>query len=142
MDLKQFLCGLQPYRKTETTLSLGFAGFDQPNRVIANLAYQVGGTTLGLFYEGGDFGRFSYTYSGNFGDASNRLMYVPNSASELNFQEFTLNGETVTAAQQAQLLDAYIDQDEYLSGIRGEIAERNGGVLPWVNALISVCFKM
>jgi hypothetical protein len=112
---------------------LGFAGFDQPNRVIANLGYQVGGTTLGLFYEGGDFGRFSYTYSGNFGDASNRLIYVPNNASELNFEEFDLNGETITAAQQAELFDAYIDQDEYLSSKRGEIAERNGAVLPWLN---------
>lgn len=112
---------------------LSFAGFDQPNRVIANLGYQVGGTTLGLFFEGGDLGRFSYTYSGNFGDASNRLIYVPNSASELNFQEFTLGGETITEAQQRQLFDAYIDQDDYLSGIRGEVAERNGGVLPWLN---------
>lgn len=112
---------------------LGFAGFDQPNRVIGNLAYQMGGTTLSLFYEGGDFGRFSYTYSGNFGDASNRLIYVPNNASELNFEEIEVGGETITAARQQELLDAYIDQDEYLSGIRGEVAERNGALLPWLN---------
>ncbi|MCR9101231.1 MAG: TonB-dependent receptor [bacterium] len=112
---------------------LGFAGFDQPNRVIGNLGYQKGGTTLSLFYEGGDFGRYSYTYSGNFGDASNRLIYVPNSASELNFEAFELNGETISESRQQALLDAYIDQDPYLSEIRGEVAERNGGVLPWVN---------
>jgi hypothetical protein len=112
---------------------LSFAGFDQPNRLIGNLAYQKGGTTIGVFYDGGNAGRFSYTYSGNFGDASNRLIYVPNSASELAFQEFTVSGETITAQRQQQLLDAYIDQDEYLSGQRGKVAERNGAVAPWVN---------
>lgn len=112
---------------------LSFAGFDQPNRLIGNLAYQKGGTTIGVFYDGGNAGRFSYTYSGNFGDASNRLIYVPNSASELVFQEFSVGGETITAQRQQQLLDAYIDQDEYLSGQRGKVAERNGAVAPWVN---------
>ncbi|MBC6996057.1 carboxypeptidase regulatory-like domain-containing protein [Neolewinella lacunae] len=112
---------------------LSFAGFDQPNRVVANLSYQMGGTTLGLFYDGGNAFRYSYTYSGNFGDASNRLIYVPEDASELQFQEFTVGGETITAAMQADILDAYIDQDDYLSGIRGQIAERNGAVAPWVH---------
>ncbi|MFT6827582.1 MAG: hypothetical protein ACI9Z3_000130 [Roseivirga sp.] len=112
---------------------LGFAGFDIPQRVIGTLSYKVANSSMSIFYEGQANGRFSYTYSGNFGDASNRLMYVPNSASELNFQQFTLNGQTVTAAQQAQLLDAYIDQDDYLSDMRGQIAERNGAVRPWLS---------
>lgn len=123
----------QTVQTNRNSPELGFAGFDLPNRVIANLAYQVGGTTLGLFYEGGEFGRFSYTYSGNFGDASNRLIYVPNNASELNFQEFTVGGKTITAAEQRALLDAYIDQDAYLSSIRGQVAERNGALIPWLN---------
>lgn len=112
---------------------LGFAGFDIPNRLISSLAYQTENTTISVFYEGADAGRFSYTYSGNFGDASNRLMYIPNNASELNFQEFAINGVPVTAAQQAAILDAYIDQDDYLSENRGSIAERNGALRPWVN---------
>lgn len=113
--------------------NLSFAGFDIPSRVIGNVSYNLGNSTVSVFYEGSANGRFSYTYSGNFGDDSNRLMYIPNDASELNFQEFTLNGETITASQQAELLDAYIDQDEYLSENRGEIAERNGAVRPWLN---------
>lgn len=113
--------------------NLSFAGFDIPNRLIATLSYQTETSTISIFYEGSDAGRFSYTYSGNFGDASNRLMYIPNSANELNFQEFTLDGRTVTAAEQASLLDAYINQDEYLSQNRGSIAERNGALRPWLN---------
>lgn len=112
---------------------LSYAGFDLPNRVVGNLAYKKGGTLISVFYDGSSTGRFSYTYSGNFGDASNRLMYVPNNASELQFQEFTLSGQTITAQMQQQMLDAYIDQDEYLSGRRGQLAERNGAIMPWVN---------
>jgi hypothetical protein len=118
---------------------LSFAAFDQPNRVVGNLAYMKGNTTLNLLYIGGEAGRFSYTYSSNragmpfFGDGANRLMYVPNNASELTFQEFTAGGITYTPELQAQLLDAYIDQDAYLSSIRGQVAERNGALRPWVH---------
>jgi outer membrane receptor protein involved in Fe transport len=112
---------------------LGFAGHDQPNRMIANLAYNTKNTTISLFYEGGNAGRWSYAYAGNFGDASNRLMYVPNRGSELQFEEFTLEDVVYTPQLQAQLLDAYIDQDAYLSSKRGQIVDRNGAVRPWVH---------
>lgn len=112
---------------------LSFASFDQPNRVIANVSYQTKNNTISLFYEGGENGRFSYTYSGNFGDNSNRLIYIPNNASELNFQEFTLGGRVVTAQEQINLFNNYIDSDAYLSANRGSIAERNGATNPWLN---------
>ena len=112
---------------------LSFASFDQPNRVIANVSYQTKNNTISLFYEGGENGRFSYTYSGNFGDNSNRLIYIPNNASELNFQEFTLGGRVVTAKEQINLFNNYIDSDAYLSANRGSIAERNGATNPWLN---------
>ena len=112
---------------------LGFASFDQPNRAIANFSYQTENSTISLFWEGGENGRFSYTYSGNFGDNSNRLIYIPNDASELNFQEFTLGGRTVSASEQIQLFNNYIDADDYLSENRGSIAERNGAKNPWLN---------
>jgi hypothetical protein len=112
---------------------LGFAGFDQPNRLISNVAYRTKNTTISVFYDGGEAGRFSHTYSGNFGDASNRLIYVPNSASELNFEQFTLAGQVITPQIQERLFDNYINQDKYLSSRRGQFAERNGGLRPWVH---------
>ena len=112
---------------------LGFARFDQPNRFIANLAYQKGGTTISVIWDGGENGRYSYTYSGNFGDNADRLLYVPNDASELNFEEYTLDGQVITEQAQINLLNNYIDNDEYLSGKRGEVTERNGAKLPWIN---------
>ncbi len=112
---------------------LSFAGHDQPNRVIGNIAYTAHNTTIGLFYDGGNAGRFSYAYSGNFGDASNRLMYVPNNASELTFEQFTLAGQVITPAMQQQMLDAYIDQDSYLKDKRGQVVDRNGALRRFVH---------
>jgi hypothetical protein len=112
---------------------LSFASFDQPNRFIANVAYKTDNSTISLFWEGGENGRFSYTYSGDFGDNSNRLIYIPNDASELNFQEFTVGGNTITAQQQIDLFNNYIDNDEYLSANRGSVAQRNGAKNPWLN---------
>ncbi|MGB5699399.1 TonB-dependent receptor domain-containing protein [Muriicola sp.] len=112
---------------------LSFAGFDQPNRFIANVAYKTDNSTISLFWEGGENGRFSYTYAGDFGDNSNRLIYIPNDASELNFEEFTLGGNTITAQQQIDLFNNYIDRDEYLSANRGTVAQRNGAKNPWLN---------
>jgi hypothetical protein len=112
---------------------LSFASFDQPNRFIANLNYKTDNTTIALFWQGGENGRYSYTYSGNFGDNSNRLIYIPNDASELNFQEFTLNGATITEQAQINALNRYIDQDEYLSANRGQVSVRNGAKNPWLN---------
>ncbi len=112
---------------------LGFSRADQPNRFIANLAYQKDGTTISVLWDGGENGRYSYTYSGNFGDNADRLLYVPNDASELNFEEYTLDGQVITEQRQINLLNDYIERDEYLSANRGEVTERNGAKLPWVN---------
>ena len=112
---------------------LSFAGFDIPHRVVGNINYQTGGTTIGIFYDGANAFRYSYTYSGDFGDNSNRLIYVPNDASELNFETITLDGTEYNEQAQREILDAYIDQDDYLSERRGQIAERNGAIAPWVN---------
>jgi len=123
-------------REDRNDPELGFAAFDQPNRFVANLNYQKDGTTIGLFWQGGENGRFSYTYSGRrgiFGDNADRLMYIPNDAAELNFEEYTLDGNVITEQAQINLLNNFIAQDDYLSENRGQVAERNGSILPWLN---------
>ena len=107
---------------------VGFAAWDIPNRVVGTLSYNKGGTSILLLYRGQEGGRFSYTYSGHFGDRANRLIYIPNNANELNFVD---NGD-FTAAQQAAAFDKFIDQDDYLSKNRGKVAERYGAVTPYV----------
>ncbi|WP_430905967.1 carboxypeptidase regulatory-like domain-containing protein [Maribacter sp. 2-571] len=112
---------------------LSFAAFDQPNRFVGNLTYQKENTSISLFWQGGENGRYSYTYSGNFGDNADRLIYIPNDAAELNFEEFELDGAIVTEQAQINALNNYIEQDEYLSENRGKVAERNGAKRPWFN---------
>lgn len=119
---------------------MGYSRFDQPNRIVSYISYNTSQitknfpTTISVYYTGGEAGRFSYTYSGNFGDRAGRLMYIPNDASEVNLLPIEDDGEVIlTAAEQWNILNDYIDQDSYLSKHRGEVAERNGALLPWLN---------
>jgi hypothetical protein len=122
--------------KDRNNPDLGYSRFDQPNKIVAQVAYdtrmfsQKYLTRISLIYFGGEWGRFSYTYSGGFGDGALRLMYVPR-----NFDDAQLvdRADGMTAQEQWNYLNAYIEQDSYLSGIRGEVSERNGAKLPWLH---------
>lgn len=118
---------------------LGFSAAAIPHRVIASgsyrFEYEFGATTVSLFWSGNPQGRFSYTYAGDMnqdGVVNNDLIFVPNRASDLRFEQFTQSGRTFTVAEQQQAFDAFIDQDDYLRTRRGQYAERNGAVFPWV----------
>jgi hypothetical protein len=87
--------------------------------------YAKGGTTPDDFTS--DY-RFSHTYSGdlnNDGSGLNDLIYVP-TESELSQMNFTSDAERTA-------FGAYIAQDEYLSSIRGDYAEKYASVAPWYN---------
>ncbi|MGF1635766.1 MAG: carboxypeptidase regulatory-like domain-containing protein [Cyclobacteriaceae bacterium] len=119
----------------------GYSRFDQPNRIIGLLSFNTKGlnelnnTTISLLYDGGEQGRFSYTYSGNFGDGNGvRLMYVPESFEDAQLIDRVSNGVLIqTAAEQWQILDQYIENDPYLRENRGNVTERNGAKLPWLH---------
>ena len=116
---------------------IGFSRFDQPNRLIAQLSLNTRAlgnrlnTNVSIIYDGGERGRYSYTYSGRFNDGAQRLMYIPNSIQDAYLVDKTVDGEVMTAAQQWAILDEFISQDPYLSNNRGSVAERNGGKFPW-----------
>ncbi|WP_027000965.1 TonB-dependent receptor [Eisenibacter elegans] len=123
---------------------LSWTGVDQPNRVVGLVSYskeylKFGKTTISLFYDGGEQGRFSYLIGNNMaGDNGNRLIYVPNNPSEIIFRNITQGtgaNQVVlfTAQQQSDAFFAYINQDPYLSSRRGQYAERNGALLPWLH---------
>ncbi|MCU0389067.1 MAG: hypothetical protein MUE71_10720 [Chitinophagaceae bacterium] len=65
------------------------------------------------------------------------LMYVPRdarNASEIRLAGFTYpNGQVVSAAQMAELLEQFIEATPYLKNQRGNIVERNGSLDPWFN---------
>ena len=120
----------------------GYSRFDTPNRIVALTSFDTRIfaprylTRISLVYVGGTQGRYSYTYAGSFGDGSGvRLMYVPENFSEAQLvDQVDDDGNLVrTAEQQWQDLNAFIEQDPYLSGMRGQITERNGARLPWLH---------
>jgi hypothetical protein len=83
-------------------------------------------TTVSTVFEYAQGGRFNYTYGGdinNDGSAGNDLIYVPTSA-EISTMNFS-------GAGQASAFDNFINQDDYLSGRRGQYAERYGALSPW-----------
>jgi hypothetical protein len=119
---------------------LAYASYIVPNRVIGSLNYRIEekkmGWNISILYEGASAGRFSYVYSSNIlrdGAGSNNLIYIPKDASEITFVNQTVNGVVWTAQQQSDAFFAYIQQDKYLKAHKGEYAQRNGALYPWVN---------
>ncbi|MFN0215312.1 MAG: TonB-dependent receptor domain-containing protein [Saprospiraceae bacterium] len=88
------------------------------------------GTTVGLFFQYAQGGRFSYTYSGNLnndGSGNNDLMYIPTDA---QIDQMLFTGDATT---QRQALKEFIAQDDYMSSRRGEVVEKYGILSPWFN---------
>jgi hypothetical protein len=125
-------------------LDLAYGDFDIPHRVVGALSYRInyggafgGASQVSVGYVGGSgTGRYTYTISGDMngdGIPGNELMFVPQKASDLTFVSTTISGVTYTPEQQAEAFDKYINQDPYLSKMRGKYVERNGAILPWLN---------
>ena len=95
---------------------------------------------MNLLYDGGPRGRASYTYTANVvgdGGAYN-LIYVPKTKDELQFADYEYtdadkNKVIYTAEQQREDFWNYVEQDDYLRTRKGQYAERNGLVFPWVH---------
>jgi len=88
-------------------------------------------TTLAGLYEYAQGGRYSYTYAGDLnydGSNLNDLIYIP-TASDINVMSF--NATTVSEADQRAALEAYIQQDDYLSANRGSYAGKYDALSPW-----------
>jgi hypothetical protein len=122
---------------------LGFAAGSPGHRFFLTGSYSFeyfnfGGTTFSAFWESRTNGATTYTFAGDLngdGGTSNDLYYVARNVGEMNFQPFTANGITFTAAEQAAAWDAFIAQDNYLSTRRGQYAERGAIFLPMVHRM-------
>lgn len=118
---------------------LGISDFALPHRVVANISYNIKGTTIGVYYNGAHQGRYSYTYSNDVnGDGiSGDLLYIPTNSANIKFTNITTtaNGQTTTlytADQQRAAFDKFV-ADNGLEKYRGQIVPRNAFLLPWLN---------
>ncbi len=115
---------------------LSYSNFATPHKLIGSVSYRFEyakhfATTFSLVYQGYQTGRWSYTYSNDLnGDGnSSDLMYIPVSATDINFG--VASGMSVVDQQQA--FWTYLNNNEYLKAHKGEYAERYGHVQPWIH---------
>jgi YD repeat-containing protein len=125
--------------------TLATSGFSTGSRVTGFVSYRKEyaknlATTIGLFYNGQSGQPYSYTYNDagalTSEDSKERsLIYVPNDASEIVFDELDSNGDpTYTQVQKDAMwnsLNGFIENDSYLNSRRGKYAERNEARSPF-----------
>ncbi len=149
-EIASFLWALHPVQGDPNNPELSYSQFGQRHRIVGGATYSKAWspslrTQIGLFVEvaegnrfaGAGGNRYSFIYSGDVngdGAPGNDLIYIPRDQSEIVLADCpTSCGSNVTPQQQWDALNAFIEQDKYLSSHRGEIAERNGAVNPWYN---------
>jgi hypothetical protein len=124
---------------------VGYAATSPGHRIFATASYRLeyfdmGATTVSMFWEGHTIGNASYTFSGDLngdGGSANDLIYIAKDESEMNFKPITQTTDGVTttlftAQQQADAWESYIKQDDYLNAHRGEYAQRGAVFMPMV----------
>lgn len=124
-------------------LPLSYSNFDLRHRVLGSLSYrkEYGGhfaTTFSAFYNGQSGTPFSYTYfgsdinndGGNPTGSSNDLIYIPRTQNEIVLVTDGINDRRTNAQTWAEL-NAFIENDKYLSKNRGSYAARNAARTPW-----------
>ncbi len=115
------------------------SNFDLRHKIVSyhfyDFNYKSSKIKLGLIYNGKSGSPFSFVYEGDLnqdGSAKNDVLYIPRNESETKLQNFTNTaGVLVTASEQWNQLNTYIENDAYLSQNRGNHAERNAARTPW-----------
>ena len=117
---------------------LTYSDWNLNHRIIATASYRFEylknyATTIGIVYNGQSGLPYTYRLNSdinNDGQTQNDAMYIPKSASDIVLVPMDAK-DTRTPAQIYDQLNAFIQQDPYLSKHRGEFAERNAARTPW-----------
>ncbi len=130
--------------------SLSFSNFDTRHRVVSYIGmerklFKIGASSIGIVLLNTSGNPFTYTYAGDLnrdGSPMNDLIFIPNTRDQINLVDIKNSAGvvTVSADQQWDQLNTYIEGDAYLSQHRGKHAQRNGGRTPW-NSQIDLHFS-
>jgi len=119
---------------------LAYSNFDIRHRMVFNVDYRKTWndkwiSSLHLFVSAQSGSPFTYGIVNNGIQGLPQqvsLAYIPAAADAIHFfGDYTENGVTVTAAQQAAAFNSFVDGNKYLSSRRGKFTERNMGRTPW-----------
>jgi hypothetical protein len=141
--------GARPTSTNPNNFEAGFSNNYQPHRIIASMNYgkeffKNTRTSFAILYEASPNApqaSLSYTYAGdlnNDGFNGNDLIFVPKDASQIKLTNASAVGGVADTRTQTELwnqLDAFISNNPYLSTRRGQFAERQALVLPWVHRM-------
>ena len=117
--------------------NLTYSNYDVRHRFVGTATWNWKNTNVSAVYTGASGSPFSYVYSGDLngdGSSHNDLIYIPRNIDEIKLIPSARpvgQTDTRTPAQIWADLDAFISNDPYLSGHRGEYARRNGARTPW-----------
>jgi hypothetical protein len=142
-EIASVLFSSQPTSGDPNKPTLGWSEFGQRHRIVGTASFTRSWsprykTQLGLFAEvaegnrfaGAGGNRYSFIYSGDVNgdrEPGNDLIYIPKDQNDIQLDPLG----PISAQDQWNRLNAFIEQDKYLSKHRGEIAERFGAVNPW-----------
>jgi hypothetical protein len=141
--------GARPTSTNPNNFEEGFSNNYLPHRIVGSFVYgkefiKNTRTSFGLLYEASPNAlqsSLSYTYAGdlnNDGFNGNDLIFVPANASQIKLVNASAVSGVADTRTQEELwnqLDAFISNNKYLSTRRGQFAERQALVLPWVHRL-------
>jgi hypothetical protein len=136
-EIASVLWQSQPVQGDPNNPNLSHSEFGNRHRIIGTANYthdwnSTHSTNIGVFFEAAEGNRYiysggnrySFTYAGDVngdGVGGNDLIYIPENQNDIVLDESSNWSD----------LDAFIEQDSYLSEHRGEIAERHGLTNPW-----------
>ena len=136
-EIASVLWQSQPVQGDPNNPNLSHSEFGNRHRIIGTANYTHNwnsshSTNIGMFFEAAEGNRYiysggnrySFTYAGDVngdGVGGNDLIYIPENQNDIVLDESSSWSD----------LDAFIEQDSYLSEHRGEIAERHGLTNPW-----------
>ncbi|GAA4312421.1 carboxypeptidase regulatory-like domain-containing protein [Mucilaginibacter gynuensis] len=120
--------------------TLANSNFDIRHRIVSTISYNIawakhGRTNVSLFVSAQSGSPFTYGIVNNSIQGLPQqvsLVYIPRIDEAINFFRDRVSGaQTITAQQQAEAFNRFIDGNEYLRGRRGNFTERNQGRTPW-----------
>ena len=119
---------------------LSSSNFDIRNRLLALVTKQFNRkksqTAFTFIYNAQSGSPFSFVYIGDVnrdGSPNNDLLYVPTNQADANLVDIkdAAGNVTITAAQQWENLNNYINNNKYLRTKKGTYTERNAARTPW-----------
>lgn len=120
--------------------TLANSNFDIRNRIVSNVSYnkvwnKANKTNVSLFFSAQSGSPFTYGIVNNSIQGLPQqvsLAYIPVREDAVRlFKDKVVGSQLITAAQQAEAFNKFIDGDKYLSSRRGDFTERNKGRTPW-----------